>query len=265
MEETSSPRVALVTGAGRGIGDTVARKLAANGFDIVAHYGPGESVDDLESAIRGLGQRCVLVPGDFRQPDVPEHLVKVAWDTFGSLDLLVNNAGVTSFAEVTAIEGSHLDDLYAINFRAPVLISRGVARRWKDAGRGGVIVSITSVHQERCTDRDAVYGSLKAALSRFTASLGYELSPFGIRALAIAPGLIQRRKPAPDEALTNWYDTVAPAIPVGRVGTGDDIAEAILWLASPQAGFITGITLRVDGGVNLPMARALVEGDLRFF
>lgn len=157
-----------------------------------------------------------------------------------------------------------VDFSYAINFRAPLLVTQAAARRMAQAGRRGAVVMITSVHQERCTDADSVYGGMKAALARATESLAYELAPAGIRVNAVAPGRILTDEYA---ALTreDWEAAVAAAIPAGRTGTPADVAEAVAWLISPAADYVTGVTIRVDGGMNLPMRRAATANGPQFF
>lgn len=256
--------VVLVTGAGRGIGSVIAVTLAGRGYDVAVHYW-----DDPDNARRVAdrveqgGGRAVLLEGDLTQDGVPARVVDAAAEAFGRLDALVNNAGVTVLGTVLEIGQDAIDHSYRINFLAPYLCAQRAAQVMTKQGTAGAIVQITSVHQERATDRDSVYGAMKAALARVTESMAYELAPYGIRVNAVAPGRIQtpeykaRMVPAQEDA-------ISAAIPLGRSGSAEDVAEAVSWLLSGAASYVTGITLRVDGGLNLPMRRALIDGQPRF-
>lgn len=254
--------VALVTGAGRGIGSVIAHELGMRGFDIALHYWDNE--DDarrLAEEIQASGRRACLIKGDLTLPGVPAKVVDEAFEQLGRLDALINNAGLTISDHFLNFEECQLDLCYRLDFLAPYLCSQRAANRMVQDGIQGSIVNITSVHYERSTQRDSMYGSMKAALTRLTESMAYELGPHGIRVNAVAPGRILTS----DQPLNDFDHAVSQVIPVGRSGKSIDIARAVAWLVSDEASFVTGATLRVDGGMNLPMNRALFNNELRFF
>jgi glucose 1-dehydrogenase len=140
-----------------------------------------------------------------------------------------------------------MNTLYRLNFLAPMLVTGAASKHMAEQGIAGSIINIASSRGERAYPGDAVYGGLKAALRRATESLALELAPYGIRVNAIAPGAIQT---VPGREAS--YAELGKKIPLERVGTPEDIGEAAVWLSSPQASYITGITLRIDGGLILP-------------
>ena len=261
MSNQSRP-VVLVTGAGRGIGKGIAHLLGTRGYDIALHYWDNEEdAIKLSQELQRQGSYVELIKGDLTKEGVPHSVVDEAFRKFGRIDSLVNNAGVTITEEFLHFEEQAVDDCYRINFLAPYLCAQRAANLMMQAGIEGTIVNITSVHQERSTDRDSVYGSMKAALARATESMAYELAPYKIRVNAIAPGRI-RTSTTP---LTHVDDRINDAIPIGRSGVPHDIAQVVAWLLSGESSYVTGITIRVDGGLNLPLRRALIDENLRFF
>lgn len=265
MNSSGRP-VALVTGAGQGIGQVIARRLGEAGYDVAVHYHDGEAAAQAIAAdIRSRGQSAVALPADFTVPSAPEALVHRTVEALGGVDVVVNNAAVIQLAPFFALGAQDVDTSFQVNFRAPWCINRAAAQWMIDAGQPGSIVHITSVHQERVTDHDSLYGSLKAALARLNDSLAYELGSHGIRVNAIAPGRI-RRPASPEEATLPLGSLEASwsAIPLQHAGVAEDVANAVLWLVSDAARYVTGITLRVDGGLNLAMNQALVNGELHF-
>ncbi|MCY0899922.1 MAG: SDR family oxidoreductase [Firmicutes bacterium] len=257
-------RVALVTGSGRGIGAVIAAYLGTAGYDVALHYWHGESrARAIAATIRAHGGEASCFYADLSELDTPSQLVAEVLDHFGRLDAVVNNAATVvgrAFQDVTAED---LDHAYHLNYRAPFVISQAAAAWMIGHGVQGAMVQITSVHQERVTDWDSVYGSMKAALARATESMAYELAPYGIRVNAVAPGRILTPEQA-GLADPKREALVAEGIPLGVSGQADDVARAVGWLLSPAAHYVTGITLRVDGGLNLPMHRALIGQQLEF-
>lgn len=264
-EAPGRSKVALVTGAGRGIGLSIASALCRQGYGLCVHYFDLASTEEaLRDSLRAGATEPLLVRGDLSRAETAQEVVAACYEHFGGLDVLVNNAAVIAFAPLAEITPEMADYIYAVNFRAPLLLSQAASRRLMADGRGGAIVNVASVHQERVTDRDLLYGTMKAALGRLTMSLAYELGPAGIRVNAVAPGRIEvpdkRSGPGPQRR-----EAIARAIPSGRAGTPDDVARAVCFLASEQASYITGAVVRVDGGMNLPLATAHSEDGPFFF
>ncbi|MFB5189790.1 SDR family NAD(P)-dependent oxidoreductase [Alicyclobacillus fastidiosus] len=254
--------VVLVTGAGRGIGAVIARTLGKRGYDIALHYWDNEEgARALSQEIQEHGGRAALITGDLTLDGVPAFIVDEAVRDLGQVDALVNNAGVTISESFLQFDQKAVEYAYRINFLAPYLCAQRCAAQMVETGIAGTIVNVTSVHQERVTDCDSAYGSMKAALARATESMAYELAPHRIRVNAVEPGRIRTSR----SPLTPFDESVAHAIPLGRSGTPEDIAEAVAWLLSPAASYVTGVAIRVDGGMNLPMQRALMNEKLSFF
>ncbi|MCY0879618.1 MAG: SDR family oxidoreductase [Firmicutes bacterium] len=256
--------LALVTGAGRGIGRVIAEYLGDRGYDVALHY--WDEPDAAQATAQDIGRRggrAACFRGDLADERVPRQLVADVIAKFGRLDAVVNNAGVVTMRPFVALSDDDLDRTYRINYRAPFVIAQEAARWMVEHRVAGAIVHITSVHQERASNWDSAYGSMKAALARATESMALELAPHGIRVNAVAPGRIvtpERQKtadPAREQA-------VAAHIPLGESGDAWDVARAVAWLLSSEARYVTGITLRVDGGLNLPIHQALVDGRLEY-
>lgn len=262
MQEPS--KVVLVTGSGRGIGRGIALEFAERGYDIVLHDREShEGLKKTANEIRAFGQGVEVLTGDLMEDSVPARLVDETFKRVGRLDVLVNNAGITIFEPLESMSFEQFNSGFKTDFQAPYLCAQRAAQLMKESGINGNIVNITSVHQERTNDGDSIYGPMKAALARATESMAYELAPFGIRVNAVAPGLTLARDPTGD--FKKRIDQIEQHIPLRRTGRVADIAKAVAWLVSEEASYITGITLRVDGGMNLPMTRAIVDGRQVFF
>ena len=257
-------KVALVTGSGRGIGRGIALEFARQGYDVAIHHRrEPEGSERTARKIRDLGRKAEILTGDLSDRETPFRIINETCDRMGRLDVLVNNAGITIHKPFLEMGLEELEQCWKVDFLAAYLCAQQAARKMVEAGIKGVILNITSVHQERTNDGDTVYGPMKAALARTTESMAYELAPYGIRVNAVAPGmtLLEETKGL------HWRQTaesVQSAIPLGRAGSVKDIAQSVAFLASDQAQYITGITLRVDGGMNLPMMRALANGQQVF-
>ncbi len=251
---------ALVTGGSSGIGAGVVRVLAQAGYAIVfSHFEDEDNADHVcREVIDQYGVRCSVFAGDLADASVSARLAAYAIEELGTVSVLVNNAGVTRMASVEELPLEMIDHLFGLNFRTPLLLSRDISQHMISEGIAGVIVNIASTRAFRAYARDSVYGGLKAALVRATESMALDLARFDIRVNCIAPGAIQVRH---REAVDAFYRQLGNRIPLGRAGRPEDVARAVAWLISDEAAYVTGTTMRVDGGLILPgMPEHLPEG-----
>jgi NAD(P)-dependent dehydrogenase (short-subunit alcohol dehydrogenase family) len=229
-------RVALVTGARTGIGRAIAERLLRDGYALgfVTHTEDEAAADEL----RRLGT-LHHVWGDLADPNEPKRIVAEVADHFGRLDVLVNNAGLSTAKPALELTADDFDRTFDVDVRAALLASQEAARRMTD---GGVIVNITSVHEHVPRPGFAVYASAKAALGMLTRGLALELAP-RIRVVSVAPGAIatERNVEAGD---------LAAEIPLGRPGTAEEVAALVAWVASPEASYVSGTSIVVDGALT---------------
>lgn len=242
---------ALVTGGSSGIGKGIALALARDGYNIVfAHYGDDDNARLVQEEIERKWERpCYVLEGDLSSEEFPEQLVSFAIDRLGTIDVLVNNAGRTVFESVLDLRTSTINTLFDLNYRAPLLLTKAVAKHMIEHQIRGSIVNTASVRGLRAYADDGVYGGLKAALIRTTESFALDLAAYGIRVNSVAPGAIQVRY---HENANAHYQELGPRIPLQRAGTPEDIANLVVWLVSDKASYVTGITIPVDGGLILP-------------
>ena len=242
LDARSTP-VALVTGSARRIGAAIARRLHAAGYDLALHY--RDSAGDAQALAAELeGARpnsTLLLQADLVQFDRLPELVAQAIGRYGRLDALVNNASAFYPTPFGATTPAQWDELFAINARAPFFLSQAAAAHLANAN--GAIVNIADIHAERPLREHAVYAMSKAALLHMTRSLALELAP-KVRVNAVSPGAILWPEGGKDP---DAQAALLARTPLGRTGTPQEIAEAVLWLLR-DAGYCTGQTLHVDGG-----------------
>ncbi len=249
MKNRYKNKTVLVTGASRGIGRGIALILAEEGYDMGISYATKkEEAEDVAHRIeKEYGRRCFVYRADFRNLDAPSKLVNCVINELGHLDALVNNAGIFMKSSILEAETEDIVNLIKLNFIGPLLTTQSAARHMVSRGIKGSIVNITSTRAERAYLGDFFYGGAKAGLSRATQSIALDLAPYKIRVNCVAPGSTRNR-----EGNDEHWEELGRKIPLGRMGTPLDVARAVSWLLSEKASYITGITLRVDGGLILP-------------
>ncbi|OON71927.1 SDR family NAD(P)-dependent oxidoreductase [Streptomyces tsukubensis] len=233
----------LVTGAAGGIGGAIAEAFAAQGALLtLADRQPAA----LERTAARLGRRAAVRTADLALPDSPAAVVEAAWSGHGPVDILVNAAGLYPSLDMADVDAASWDRLFAINLRAPVLTTATFARLAMKEGRPGSVVNISSGAAQRSRPGGGPYASSKAALEMATRAAALELGAHHIRVNAVSPGFVPVASDC--NPVSARYAKAIGTNPLGRSGTPEDIARAVTWLAGPDASWITGEVLRVDGG-----------------
>jgi 3-oxoacyl-[acyl-carrier protein] reductase len=240
---------ALVTGAGRGIGRAIALRLAAAGADVAVNDFAGEDAcAEVVREVEALGRRGLVVMGDVSDEAQVDAMVERAEKELGPLGVVVNNAGITRDNVAMMMSAADFDAVIATHLRGTFLVSKAAARRMFRR-RTGCIINLSSVVGRRGNAGQANYAAAKAGIIGITKSLAKELGPRGVRVNAIAPGYIDTpmTQALPDDTRRLIVDTT----PLRQIGAADDVADAVVYLASPQARFVTGVVLPVDGGLGI--------------
>ncbi len=244
-----SGRVAIVTGSGRGIGRAIALKLAEAGATIVVNdigdMGPAESV---AAEVRALNCPSQVIPADVSASAEVANLVATTIASYGKVDILVNNAGITRDKLLIRMSDDDWDKVLDIDLKSVFLCSRAVMRPMIKQGWGR-IVSIASFVGIVGNRGQANYSAAKAGIIGFTRSVAKEVASRGVTVNAIAPGAIETSMVA--QLTEEWRDKFKTSIPIGRFGTPRDVAEAVAFMASEEAAYITGQVLNVDGGIAI--------------
>jgi len=239
-------QVVLVTGCGRGIGRAIALALAEHGADVVVNDVVEESTGQVAAQIEEMGRVAMPVVADITSEDEVKAMVTAAMDRFGQIDILVNNAGITQDNLLMRMSGEQWDTVLAVNLKGAFLCTKAVARPMVKARRGRII-NIASVVGLTGNVGQANYSSSKGGLIALTKSTAQELGSRGITCNAVAPGFIETEMTAQlsDEA----REQMLGRVPLGRPGQPEDVAAAVVFLAGPEAAYITGQVLIVDGGM----------------
>lgn len=261
---------AIVTGASRGIGRGIALALAAEGYDLAISYATQRNEAEAVAArIKSdYGRQCFIYRASLNEHGEGKKLFDAAVTDLGGLDLLVNNAGATIFQELQDMTEDTLDFMIDLDFRNYLLMMSYAARYMIERGTRGCIINITSTRGEQAYPADGIYGGLKAGLNRAIKSFALDVSSYGIRINNVAPGAIRIR--TNEELLASgrvemgaFWDELGHRIPLGRSGLPEDIGNMVAFLASDKASYVTGLTVRVDGGLILPGMPELITKDLR--
>ena len=237
-------KTALVTGAGRGIGRAVALALAAAGAELILVSRTRSQLDKVAREIEKGGGKAQVLPFDVTDTAA----MRAAFAGFDRLDILVNNAGLNRPQPFLEVDEATLDQLLTLNFRAAFLIAQAAARLMVLRG-SGVIVNMSSQMGHVGSELNrTVYVTTKHAIEGLTKAMAVELAPRGVRVVSVAPTFVQTplTKPFFDDPTTRKW--ILDRIPLGRAGTVEDVAQAVVFLASPAASLVTGSSLLVDGG-----------------
>ncbi len=239
-------RVALITGAGSGVGAAAARAFAREGARVALAGRRREPLAAMAADIEQAGGRALAVGADITQQEDVARLVAACRDQLGGLDVLVNNAGLFQPAPAAACTLESWQEHLAVNSTGPFLLCREAYIDLKRSGHG-VIVNVLTNLAQRPVAGTAAYSASKAALLSLTQCLALEWAKDGIRVVAVAPGVVD----TPIHSDRGRLDAMAPMHPLGRVGRAEEVADAILFLASDRSGWTTGAVLNVDGGIGL--------------
>ena len=250
MSKKLAGKVAVVTGASKGIGAAIAKHLGAEGAAVVVNYASSkEGADRVVSEIVRSGGKAVAVQGNMAKKVDIERLFAETKKAFGRLDILVNNAGVYEFSPIESVTEEHFHKHFDLNVLGLVLASKEAAKYFD--GSGGSIINISSVVSSFTPPTSAVYTATKGAVDAVTRTLAKELGPRKIRVNAINPGMVDTegvRTAGFSEG--DFRKQIEAITPLGRIGQVDDIAPAAVFFASPESGWITGETLRIAGGLR---------------
>jgi 3-oxoacyl-[acyl-carrier protein] reductase len=250
MSKKLAGKVAVVTGASKGIGASIAKALAEEGASVIVNY--SSSKQDAERAVAEIsarGGRAIAVQGDVSKPTDIERLFSEAKRSFDRLDILVNNAGTYEFAPLESVTEQHFHKHFDLNVLGLLLATKEAVKHM--GPEGGSVINISSVASSMRMPNSAVYAASKAAVDAITGVLAKELGPRKIRVNAISPGMIETEgSRAGGFVGTDFQKTVEAQAPLGRMGQPDDIAPTAVYLASSDSKYMTGETLLVSGGLR---------------
>ncbi len=240
-------KVAFITGASKGVGRGISLGLAAAGWDVAINFNSDRAgAEATAQEVRAAGRQAWLVAGDVGHSDQVQQMFDALRELTDHLDLVVNNAGVQTWASLLDLDEASWDRTLRTNLKGTFLCTQAAGRWMKDTG-GGAIIQIGSGANKRPFPKLVDYGASKGGIERFTRVAAVELGPLGIRVNCVAPGAIEIERTKLEAP--NYAETWAPITPLRRVGNVMDVANAVVFLASDQASFITGQTLYVDGGL----------------
>ena len=250
MTRTPHPSTHEVTGSSSGIGQGIAVRLARDGADVVINYsGHIEGAQETQQQINALGRKSIIVQSDVSKVSEVQSLISEGWDKLAKVDILVNNAGVEKGSEFVDVTAADYDLVLGVNLKGPFFLTQAFVKRLLEANLQGRVINISSVHEDMVFPHFASYCASKGGIRMLMRDLSVELGPKNITVNNIAPGAIITpiNKGLLDDKAK--LDPLLRNIPLGRMGTVDDVAALAAFLASDEAGYITGSTYVVDGGL----------------
>jgi len=249
---TLQNKIALISGASRGIGAAVARDFALAGADLALTARTTPALEALATEIRALGRKVLVISADLADPATPEAIVAATVQEFGRVDVVVNNAGISPiFKNAVDTTRAEWEEIFTLNMTVPFLVSQAAAKAMIAAGNGGSIIQMASVAAFLGGSRIAAYAATKAALVSATKSLALEWARYRIRVNAIAPGYVTTDMTAGMMSVPKYADAIRNSTPQGRLGEPDEISGIAVYLASDAASFATGQAFVIDGGISL--------------
>lgn len=241
--------VAIVTGASRGIGRACALKLASDGYKVVINYSHNEAkAQEVLDTIKANGGDGMIYKADVSNQEEVNQMVRAVYKEYGSIDILVNNAGVVRDQFLLMLTKKNLDECFDLNVKGYLYCAQACAlKMFKN--KKGVIINMSSVSGKYALPGQSVYGATKGAVNQLTAVLAKELAGYGIRVNAVAPGFIETEMldAIPEEKKEEYLKV----IPQHKLGTTEDIANLVSFLASDNSKYITGQVITIDGGLSL--------------
>lgn len=242
-------KVAVVTGASRGIGRACALRLARDGMTVVVNYShSAEAADAVVEEIKGAGGDAIAVRADVSDPAQVKELFKTVWKTYGQLDVLVNNAGIVRDEYLLMLTEGNLDACLDLNVKGYFYCAQqAVLKMFRK--KSGVIINMSSVSSKMALAGQTVYSATKGAVNSLTQTMAKELAPYGIRVNAVAPGFIATEMI--DALPEDKREEYLREVPLGRFGTAEEVANIVSMLAGDEASYLTGQTIVLDGGLSL--------------
>jgi 3-oxoacyl-[acyl-carrier protein] reductase len=240
-------KVAVVSGASKGIGAAIAERLASEGAAVVVNYSSSpEKANDVVSRIKAAGGKAKAVSADLSKPAEARKLIEAAVKEFGKLDILVNNAGVYEFHPLPDISEEHYNRIFDLNVKGLLFATQAAVKAMGDSG--GSIINISSMASLGAMPNGSVYSATKAAVDSFTRTLAAELGPKKILVNSVLPGPVETEGTQSMPGFDQFAAQSIPQTPLGRMGKPDDVASVVSFLASEDAGWITGQVIPVAGG-----------------
>lgn len=241
-------KVAVVSGASKGIGAAIAEELANEGASVIVNYSSSaRQAEAVVAKIKAAGGTAKAIHADLSKPGEAKELIAGAVSEYGKLDILVNNAGVYEFVSLDQIGEEHFDRIFGLNVKGVLFATQAAANAFGE--HGGSVINISSVASLSATPTASVYSATKAAVDSFTRTLAAELGPKGIRVNSVLPGPVETEGTQSMPQFEQLREVFVPQTPLRRIGQPHDIATAVSFLASEDSGWITGQVIRVSGGL----------------